>query len=50
MHKSAFLLPRDRTTGEANGRRGGGQAMGPGPLVHGKARGGGQNGEEAEGV
>jgi hypothetical protein len=28
---------------------GGGQAMGAGPLVHGNARGGGENGEEAEG-
>jgi hypothetical protein len=35
---------------EGNGRRGGGQAMGAGPLVHGNARGGGENGEEAEGV
>jgi hypothetical protein len=49
MHKSAFLLPRDRTGGEGNSRRGG-QAMGAGPLVHGNARGGGENGEEAEGV
>jgi hypothetical protein len=29
---------------------GGGQAMGAGPLVHGNARGGGENGEEAERV
>jgi hypothetical protein len=29
---------------------GGGQAMGAGTLVHGDARGGGENGEEAEGV
>jgi hypothetical protein len=29
---------------------GGSQAMGAGPLVHGDVRGGGENGEEAEGV
>jgi hypothetical protein len=29
---------------------GGGQAMGAGPLVHGDARGGGEDREEAEGV
>jgi hypothetical protein len=29
---------------------GGGQAMGADPLVHGNARGGGENGEETQGV
>jgi hypothetical protein len=49
MHKSAFLLLRDRTGG-GNGRMGGGQATSAAPLVHGDARGGGENREEAEGV
>jgi hypothetical protein len=35
---------------EGNGRRGVRQAMGAGPLVHGNARGGGKNEEEAQGV
>jgi hypothetical protein len=35
---------------EGNCRMGGGQAMGAGPLVHGDAQRGGENGEEAEGV
>jgi hypothetical protein len=42
---------RQNRRGDGNGRMGGcGQAMGAGPLVHGDARGGVENGEEAEGV
>jgi hypothetical protein len=43
-----FFLDTEQE-GEGNGRMGG-QAMGAGPLVHGDARGGVENGEEAEGV
>jgi hypothetical protein len=45
-----FFFLETEQEGEGNGRRGGGQAMGAGPLVHGNAWGGGKNGEEAEGV
>jgi hypothetical protein len=39
MHKSAFLLPRDRIGGGSGtvGWGGGGQAMGAGLLVHADA-------------
>jgi hypothetical protein len=50
MHKSAFLFLGTEQEGEGNSRRGGGQAMGAGPLEHGNTRGGGKIREEAEGV
>jgi hypothetical protein len=45
-----FFFLETEQEGEGNGRMGGGSAMGTGPLVHGNARGGGENGEEAEGA
>jgi hypothetical protein len=44
-----FFFLETEQEGEGNGRMGG-QAIGASPLVHGDARGGGENGEEAEGV
>jgi hypothetical protein len=42
-----FFLETEQEGGTVGGV---GQAMGAGPLVHGNAQGGGENGEEAEGV
>jgi hypothetical protein len=45
-----FFFLETEQVGEGNGRSGGGQAMGAGPLAHGNTRGGGKNREEAEEV
>jgi hypothetical protein len=45
-----FFFLETEQEGEGNGRRGGGQAMGAGPLAHGNTQEGGKNREEAEGV
>jgi hypothetical protein len=45
-----FFFLETEQEGGGNGRRGAARPWVRAPLVHGNARGGGENGEEAEGV